>query len=93
MNLEQFIDHEAPQKDLLAEVLAIQKASLAGEYYEEPAIKARAFEENTRGTLCWIADVCRAFEILPGLLDSLDDETGGGIFFAREGGSGMAGVD
>lgn len=39
------------------------------------------------------ADVSRAFEILFGLHDSLDDGTGGGIVFAEEGGSWMVGVD
>jgi hypothetical protein len=111
-NPDQFIEHEAPQKDLLAEVWAFQKASLAGQYYEETPIAARNCEENSRGTLCWIADfrrllgrcaaepssasaadVCRAFEILFGLLDSLDDGTGVGIFFAEEEGSWMVGVD
>lgn len=111
-NPDQFIEHEAQQKDLLAEVLAFQKASLAGEYYEETPIAARKCEEKSRGTLCWIADfrrlldrcaaesssasaadVCRAFEILFGLLDSLDDGTGEGIFYAEEGGSWMLGVD
>ncbi len=37
--------------------------------------------------------MCRAFEILFGLLDSLEDGTGEGIFFAEEGGSWMVGVD
>lgn len=40
-NPDQFIEHEAQQKDLLTEVLAFQKASLAGEYYEEPPITAK----------------------------------------------------
>ncbi|MDR5729210.1 MAG: hypothetical protein RB191_17470 [Terriglobia bacterium] len=111
-NPDQFIEHEAPQKDLLAEVLAFQKTSLAGEYYEETPIAARNCEENSRGTLCWIADfrrllgrcaaesssasaanVCRTFEILFRLLDSLYDGTGEGIFFAEERGSWMVGVD
>ncbi len=111
-NPDQFIEHEAPQKDWLAEVLAFQKTSLAGEYYEETPIAVRNCEENSRGTLCRItdfqrllgrcaaeshsasaADVCRAFETLFGLLDSLDDGTGEGIFFAEEGESLMVGVD
>ena len=58
-NPDQFIEHEAPQKDLLAKVLAFQKTSLAGEYYEETPIAARNCEENPRGTLCWIADFRR----------------------------------
>jgi hypothetical protein len=56
---DQFIEHEAQQKDLLTEVLAFQKASLAGEYYEEPPIAAKNWETNSRGTLCWIADFRR----------------------------------
>ena len=111
-NPDQFIEHEAPQKDLLAKVLAFQKTSLAGEYYEETPIPARNCEENSWRTLCWIADfrrllgrcaaesssasaadVCRTFEILFGLLNSLDDGTGEGIFFTEEGGSWMVGVD
>jgi len=111
-NPDQFIEHETPQENLLTEVLAFQKASLAGEYYEETPITARSREEISRRTLCWIADVrrllgrcaaesssasaadaCRAFEILFGLLDSLDDGTGEGIIFAEENGSWMVGVD
>ena len=111
-NPDQFIVQEAQQKDLLTEVLAFQKSSLAGEYYEEPPIAVRKWSENSGATLCWIADfrrllgrcaaetssasgtdVSRAFEILFGLLDRLDDGTGGGIFFAEEGGSWMVGVD
>ena len=52
-NPDQFIEHAAPQKDFLAEVLAFQKTSPAGEYYEETPIAARNCEENSRGTLCW----------------------------------------
>lgn len=111
-NPDQFIEPEAPQKNLLTEVLAFQKVSLAGEYYEEISIVARKGEEISRGTLCWIADVRRllgrcvaesnstsaadvrlAFEILFGLLDSLDEGTGEGIIFAEEDGSWMMGVD
>ena len=39
------------------------------------------------------ADVCQAFEILFGLLDSLDDGSGEETFFAEEGGSWMVAVD
>jgi hypothetical protein len=111
-NPEQSIAHGTPQENLLAEVLAFQKASLAGEYYEEISIAARNCVENSRGTLCWIADfrrllgrcaaesnaasdadVSQTFEILFGLLDSLDDGTGENILFAEEGGSWMLGVD
>ena len=111
-NPDQFIEHEAPQKDLLAEVWAFQEASLAGQYYEETPVAARNCQENSRGALCWIvdfrrllgrcaaeshsasaADVCRGFEILFGLLDSLDDGTDDGIFFAEERGSWVVGVD
>ena len=38
-------------------------------------------------------DICRAFEILLALLDSLDDGSGEGIVFAEEGGSWMMGID
>lgn len=39
------------------------------------------------------AEVCQAFEILFGLLDSLDDGTGEGILYAAESGSWMVGID
>jgi hypothetical protein len=111
MDPEQFVADDE-KEDLLNEVLAFQRASLAGEYCEEPPTRRANWGENSRATISWIADfrrlldrcvaeskstsgaeLCKAFEILFGLLDSLDDGTGEGMVFAEECGSWMVGVE
>ena len=61
-NPEQFAIHGPPPQSLLAEVLAFQMASLAGEYYQEIPKTARNRAENSRGTLSWIVDFCRLLD-------------------------------
>jgi hypothetical protein len=61
-NPEQFATDGPPPQSLLAEVLAFQRASLAGEYYQEIPNAARNRAENSRGTLSWIADFRRLFD-------------------------------
>jgi hypothetical protein len=109
---EQFIVDDVQKEEVLTEVLAFQKASLAGEYYEETPTRKANWGENSRGTISWIADfrrlldrcvaesketsgaeVCTAFDILFGLLDSLDGRTGEGMVFAEECGSWMVGIE
>ncbi len=98
--------------DLLSDVQAFEKASLAGEYYEDFNVNSRNYMEQSRGTTAWIAEcqrlldrcvarekngdpaeVRRAFDILFGLLDRIDECLDDVIFFADEGGSWQVGVD
>lgn len=62
LNQEEFVARDSTQENLLAEIQEFKKSSLAGEYYEEPSIQVWALEENTRGTLCWIADFRRLLD-------------------------------
>ncbi len=50
-------DNEA-KENLLADVKAFEKASLAGEYYESFNVNSKNCMENSTGTRAWIAD-CR----------------------------------
>ena len=61
-NPEQFAAHGTAPQSLLAEVLAFQRASSAGEYYQEVPNAARNCAENSRGTLSWIADFRRLLD-------------------------------
>jgi hypothetical protein len=61
-NPEQLAAHGAAPRSLLAEVLAFQTASLAGEYYQESPNAARNHAENSRGTLSWITDYRRLLD-------------------------------
>ena len=44
--------------DLLSDVEAFEKASLAGEYYESFSVNSKNYMEQSPGTVAWIAD-CR----------------------------------
>jgi len=55
---------DGPRKvDLLANVQAFQKASLAGEYYQAFAVNSKNYTEKSGGTLAWIADCLRLLEL------------------------------
>jgi hypothetical protein len=58
---EQFAG-DATNENLLSEVLAFQKASLAGEYYKEALVATWNREKNSRGARCWIADFRRLLD-------------------------------
>ena len=45
--------------DLLGDVKAFQKASLAGKYYQAFAVNSKNYREKSGGTLAWIADCLR----------------------------------
>jgi hypothetical protein len=49
---------DAGEKNVLADVRAFQKASLAGKYYQAFAVNSKNYREESSGTLAWIAD-CR----------------------------------
>jgi len=55
IHLAQLVGQENPE-DLLSEVKAFQKASLAGKYYEDPSDDERHHGRNPRETFFWIAD-------------------------------------
>jgi hypothetical protein len=52
----------ARKENLLADVKAFQKASLAGKYYEASAVNSKNYMEKSSGTLAWIADCRRLLE-------------------------------
>lgn len=108
-NPEQFIQNGAPQENLLGDVLAFQKASLAGEYYDETNIASQSLE-NSVATLSWIVDFRRLLDRCAAEADSTDPadlctafdvlfglldklDAGESIAFAEESGSWMIGVD
>ena len=49
-------------KNVLADVKAFQKASLAGKYYQAFAVNSKNCTEMSNGTLAWIADCRRLLE-------------------------------
>jgi hypothetical protein len=49
----------ARKEDLLADVKAFQKASVAGKYYQAFAVNSKNCAEKSSGTLAWIADCHR----------------------------------
>jgi hypothetical protein len=49
----------ARKEDLLADVKAFQKASVAGKYYQAFAVNSKNYAEKSSGTLAWIADCHR----------------------------------
>lgn len=53
---------KATKPDLLADVKAFQKCSLAGEYYESFDVNSKNFMEQSRGTTGWIADCHRLLD-------------------------------
>jgi hypothetical protein len=50
---------KATKRDLLADVKAFEKSSLAGEYYESFDVDSKNFIEHSRGTTGWIAECHR----------------------------------
>jgi hypothetical protein len=60
LNPHEFRPDGARQADLLADVRAFQKASLAGKYYQAFAVNSKNYRETSGGTLAWIAD-CLVF--------------------------------
>jgi hypothetical protein len=104
--------HGDGQGNLLSDVKAFEKASLAGEYYESFAVNSKNFMEKSPGTRAWIAEchrlldrcvahgkkghpfeVRRAFDIIFGLLDRIDECLDDVIFFADEAGSWQVGIE
>ena len=59
MKPEQFVSDVAVKHDLLAEAQALQKACLAGEYYEAFDVDSKNCTQSSLGTLAWIADFRR----------------------------------
>jgi|HubBroStandDraft_1064217.scaffolds.fasta_scaffold78510_2 hypothetical protein len=63
---DEFRPDGARKVDLLADVKAFQKASLAGKYYQAFAANSKNYSKNYReksdGTLAWIADCLRLLE-------------------------------
>src|SRR5438876_5493257 len=55
-------NEKATKANLLADVKAFQKASLAGEYYECFNVNSRNFMEKSKGTRGWIAESHRLLE-------------------------------
>src|SRR5439155_4045861 len=55
-------NEKATKANLLADVKAFQKASLAGEYYECFNVNSRNFMEKSKGTGIWISDGNRLLE-------------------------------
>ena len=51
--------HDTGKGSLLAEVKAFEKASLAGEYYEDFSVNSKNFMEISKGTAVWIAEFHR----------------------------------
>jgi len=62
LNPHEFRPDSARKVDLLADVKAFQKASLAGEYYQAFAVNSKNYTEKSGGTLAWIADCLRLLE-------------------------------
>ena len=58
----EFRPDRARKIDLLADVKAFQKASLAGEYYQAFAVNSKNYTEKSSGTLAWIADCLHLLE-------------------------------
>jgi hypothetical protein len=100
------------QGNLVSDVKAFEKASLAGEYYESFAVNSKNFMEQSPGTRAWIAEcrrlldrcvaegkkgdafeVRKAFDIILGLLEHIDECLDDVIFFADEAGSWQVGID
>jgi hypothetical protein len=98
--------------NLLSDAKAFEKASLAGEYYEDFDVNSKNCTEISMGTRAWIAqcerlldrcveqqkkgdpaEVCRAFDIIFGLLDHIDECLDDVIFFADEAGSWQVGIE
>jgi hypothetical protein len=50
---------KATKSDLLADVKAFEKNSLAGEYYESFNVNSKNYMEQSKGTTAWIAECCR----------------------------------
>jgi hypothetical protein len=50
------------QGNLLSDVKAFKKASLAGEYYESFAVNSKSFMEKSPGTRAWIAECHRLLD-------------------------------
>jgi hypothetical protein len=59
---DEFRPDGARKVDLLADVKAFQKASLAGKYYQAFAVNSKNYREKSGGTLAWIADCLRLLE-------------------------------
>jgi len=62
LNPHEFRPDSAKKADLLADVKAFQKASLAGEYHQAFAVNSKNYTEKSSGTLAWIADCLRLLE-------------------------------
>jgi hypothetical protein len=62
LNPHEFRPDSAKKVDLLADVKAFQKASLAGEYHQAFAVNSKNYTEKSSGTLAWIADCLRLLE-------------------------------
>jgi hypothetical protein len=62
LNPHEFRPDSARKVDLLADVEAFQRASLAGEYYQAFAVNSKNYTEKSSGTLAWIADCLRLLE-------------------------------
>ena len=103
-------DGQKAGANLLADVKAFERASLAGDFYESFEVNSKNFMEQSTGTTHWIAEcrrlldrcvkqarkgnpaeTCRAFDILFGLLDRLDEGRDDVVFFADEGAPGWSG--
>ena len=61
---------KATKSDLLADVKAFERASLAGEYYESFDVNSRNFMEKSKGTTGWIAECCRLLDRCVGQVKS-----------------------
>ena len=59
---DEFRPDRARKVDLLADVKAFQKASLAGKYYQAFAVNSKNYMEKSGGALTWIADCLRLLE-------------------------------
>jgi hypothetical protein len=62
LNPHEFRPDSAKKVDLLADVKAFQKTSLAGEYHQAFAVNSKNYTEKSSGTLAWIADCLRLLE-------------------------------
>jgi hypothetical protein len=59
---DEFRPDGARKVDLLADVKAFQKASLAGKYYQAFAVNSKNYREKSGAPLAWIADCLRLLE-------------------------------
>jgi hypothetical protein len=62
LNLAQVRSDGERKENLLADVKAFEKTSLAGKYYQAFAVNSKNYREESNGTLAWIADCLRLLE-------------------------------